>query len=122
MSHVTQPGESLTSTEVNMVAGLNLLVPSSSPIAKTGATTFSDTSGGGGTSAIEIPAGTVNGINTVFTVQNVPVWIEVSGQVMVSKATDATNYGYTVTGSSAPYTITFLTAPASTQTPHSCHN
>ena len=121
MSHVTQPGSELTSTEINMVAGLNLLVPSTSPIAKTGTTTFADTTGGG-TSAIEIPSGTVNGVNKIFTVQNVPVWIEVSGQTMVSQATDSTNYGYTLTGSSAPYTVTFLTAPASTQTPHSCHN
>ena len=69
MSHVTQPGELLTSTEVNMVAGLNLLVPSSSPIAKTGATTFSDTSGGNNFVYNEI----VSGSGTTFTLAYTPV-------------------------------------------------
>jgi hypothetical protein len=69
MSHVTQPGEGLTSTEVNMVAGLNLLVPSSSPIAKTGATTFSDTSGGNNFVYNEI----VSGSGTTFTLAYTPV-------------------------------------------------
>ena len=67
--------------------------------------------------AMEIPAGAVNGVNTVFTVQNIPVLVDVSGQLMVSSTQDATNYGFTVTGASAPYTLTFVNAP--TQTPHS---
>ena len=66
--------------------------------------------------ALEIPTGTVNGINTVFTVQNNPLFEEVSGQVMVSQTQDGTNYGYTISGT-GPYTITFSNAP--TQTPHS---
>ncbi len=67
-------------------------------------------------SAIENPVGTVNGVNKVFTVTNTPVWIEVSGQVMVSQAQDAGNYGYTYSAG----TVTFLNAP--TQTPHSFYN
>lgn len=79
-----------------------------------------DLGGNTGTS-VEIPTGTVNGVNTVFTVTNLPIWMEVSGQTMVSQTTDPTNYGYSVTGT-GPYTITFLNPPATTQTPHSFHN
>ena len=69
--------------------------------------------GGGVGFALEIPSGTVNGVNTTFTVVNTPVYIEVSGQGMVSQAEDSTNYGYTFSTG----TITFVNAP--TQTPHS---
>ncbi len=34
---------------------------------------------GGGSLAIEIPTGTVNGVNTVFTVLHTPVFISVDG-------------------------------------------
>lgn len=83
-----------------------------------------DVAGGVQTGAIgfEIPAGTVDGVNTVFTVQNIPQFVEVSGQVMASSTQDPTNYGYTLTGTFAPYTITFLSAPQTTQTPHSWYN
>ena len=56
---------------------------------------------------IENPTGTVDGNNTTFTVANTPVWVEVSGQVMVSQSQDATNYGYTYSAG----TITFVNAP-----------
>lgn len=69
---------------------------------------------------VEVPTGTVNGVNTTFTVQNLPVWMDVSGQVMVSQATDPTNFGFTVSAPPAPYTITFSNPP--TQTPHSFYN
>ncbi len=73
--------------------------------------------GGVATLSSEIASGTVNGSNTSFTVKNVPVFVEVSGQVMVSSSTDANNYGYSVSGSSAPYTLTFVSPPL--QNPHS---
>jgi hypothetical protein len=73
-------------------------------------------SGGGGSLALEIPSGTVNGVNTVFTVGNAPLYMEVSGQVMVSLSQDPTNYGYTYSSG----TVTFVNAPI--QTPHSFHN
>lgn len=73
-------------------------------------------SGGGSTVGVEIPIGTVNGVNTVFTVSNTPIFIDTSGQVNVSMATDPTNYGYTFSSG----TITFVNAP--TQTPHSFYN
>jgi len=73
----------------------------------------------GNTLQMEIPSGTVNGVNTVFTVQNIPEFVDTSGQVNVSSTQDATNYGFVVTGS-APYTLTFVNAP--TQTPHSFYN
>ena len=66
--------------------------------------------------AIENAVGTVDGANTTFTVSNTPVWIEVSGQVMVSQAQDSGNYGYSYAGG----TVTFVNAP--TQTPHSFYN
>lgn len=121
MSHISQ-GEQLTSREVNLIAALDAL-PSdgTKAIAKSGSTTFTQIAAGGGSGAIEIPGGTVNGVNTSFTVTNLPVWIEVSGAVMVSSTTDITNYGYTISGT-GPYTITFLTAPTTNQTPHSFHN
>lgn len=76
-----------------------------------------DVSGGAGAIlSLEIPSGTVNGVNTVFTVANTPVFIEVSGQVMVSQSQDGTNYGFTYSAG----TVTFVNAP--TQTPHSFYN
>ena len=74
----------------------------------------------GNTLNVEIPVGTVNGSNTVFTVQNLPVFVDTSGQVNVSSTIDATNYGFVVTGSAPSYTLTFTNAP--TQTPHSFYN
>ena len=68
------------------------------------------------TLSVEVPTGTVDGINTVFTVLHTPVYMEVSGQIMVSSTQDATNYGYTLAG----LTVTFVNAP--TQTPHSFFN
>jgi hypothetical protein len=65
---------------------------------------------------MEIPVGTVDGVNTVFTVQNTPLYEEVSGQVMVSSTQDPTNYGYDYSSG----TITFVNPP--TQTPHSFYN
>lgn len=121
MSHISN-GEQLTGREVNLIAALDALpADGTKAIAKSGSTSFSQISAGGGTGAIEIPGGAVDGSNRVFTVNSMPVWIEVSGQVMVSSATDVTNYGYAVTGS-GPYTITFASAPAPGQTPHSFHN
>lgn len=123
MSHISQ-GEQLTSQEVNLIASLAALPNNASEaIAKSGSTTFTQIAVGG-SSAIEIPGGTIDGSNKVFTVNNLPVWIEVSGAVMVSSTTDVTNYGYVVTGT-GPWTITFSVAPASNptvQTPHSFHN
>lgn len=77
--------------------------------------------GAGSVLAVEIPTGTVNGVNTVFTVTHTPVFIEVSGQVMVSSTIDPTNYGFTYSAG----TITFVnapTGPANPQTPHSFYN
>lgn len=68
------------------------------------------------TTNMEIPTGTVDSVNTVFTVTHTPLYIEVSGQLMVSSAQDATQYGYTLSG----LTVTFVNAP--TQTPHSFYN
>ena len=65
---------------------------------------------------VENPSGTVNGVNTTFTVLNTPIFAEVSGQVMVSQAQDATNYGYSYSAG----TITFVNPP--TQTPHTFYN
>ena len=67
----------------------------------------------------EVPTGTVNGVNTTFTVQNNPIFGEVSGQVMVSSVQNPSNYGYTVSGT-GPYTLTYVNAP--TQTPDSFYN
>lgn len=72
--------------------------------------------GGGSTLNMEIPSGTVNGVNKIFTVQNTPVFIDTSGQVNVSSTQDATNFGYTFSSG----TVTFTFAP--TQTPHSFYN
>lgn len=74
--------------------------------------------GSGGGVFLEIPSGTVDGVNKAFTVQNNPLFEEVSGQVMVSSAQDSTNNGYVVSGS-GPYTVTFGSAPTIGQTPHS---
>ena len=74
----------------------------------------------GNTLNMEIPSGTVNGSNTIFTVQNLPIFVDTSGQVNVSSTQDATNYGFVVTGSAPSYTLTFSNAP--TQTPHSFYN
>ncbi len=68
--------------------------------------------------AMEIPVGSVNGVNTVFTVSHLPIFIEVSGQTMVSQTQDGTNYGFTYAGG----TVTFLNPPATGQTPHSFYN
>lgn len=75
--------------------------------------------------AMEIPVGSVNGSNTVFTVKNIPLFMDVSGQLMVSSTQDPTNYGFTITGSLPLYTITFLnppSGPSNPQTPHSFYN
>ena len=64
----------------------------------------------------EVPSGTVNGVNTVFTVLNVPIFMEVSGQIMVSSVQNPANYGYTLSG----LTVTFVNAP--TQSPDSFYN
>lgn len=69
--------------------------------------------GGGGLVSSEIPSGVVNGVNVTFTVSNTPIYIEVSGQVMVSQTIDPSNYGFTYSAG----TITFVNAPS--QTPHS---
>ncbi len=53
----------------------------------------------------------------VYTVNNNPDWVESDGQIMVSKATDANNYGYTITGSAPLFTLTFVNPPS--QPPHS---
>jgi hypothetical protein len=71
---------------------------------------------GGSTLAMEIPVGAVDGQNTIFTVSNEPLYIEVSGQIMVSDAQDPTQFGYVY----AALTVTFVNAP--TQTPHSYFN
>lgn len=70
-------------------------------------------SGGNGTLSMEVPVGTVDGSNTTFNVSHTPLYIEVSGQTMVSQTQDAVNYGYTLSG----LTVTFVNAPI--QTPHS---
>lgn len=75
-------------------------------------------SGGGSSLLYEKPAGLVNGVNTSFTVSNTPLFIEVSGQVMVSQTVDATNYGFTYSNG----TVTFLSAPQPGQTPHSFYS
>lgn len=74
----------------------------------------------GNTLSMEIPVGTVNGVNTVFSVANLPIFVDTSGQVNVSQTQDATNYGFILTGSAPSFTITFVNAP--TQTPHSFYN
>ena len=56
--------------------------------------------GGGGGVASETPSGTVDGVNTSFTVQNLPDFILVSGQGMVS------GDGFTLSGMD-PYTVVF---------------
>jgi len=71
---------------------------------------------GGSTLSMEIPVGTVDGLNTVFTVSHTPIYIEVSGQLMVSSSADPTQYGYVY----AKPTVTFVNPP--TQTPHSYYN
>ena len=53
----------------------------------------------------EVPVGTVNGTNTVFTVTNVPVALFLNGGFQTAGGVD-----YTLTGS-GPYTITYVTAP-----------
>ena len=68
---------------------------------------------------LEIPAGTVDGLNTTFTVNNIPLFVDTSGQVNVSDTQDPTNYGFVITGT-GPYTLTFVNPP--TQTPHSFYN
>lgn len=73
----------------------------------------------GNTLGQEVPAGTVNGVNTVFTVQNNPIFGEVSGQLMVSSVQNPANYGYVVSGT-GPYTLTYVNAP--TQAPDSFYN
>lgn len=80
-----------------------------------------DVSGGISTTELgqEVPTGTVNGVNLIFTVENNPVFGDVSGQVMVSSVQNPTNYGYVVSGT-GPYTLTYVNAP--TQTPDSFYN
>lgn len=58
--------------------------------------------GGGKTLTLETPVGTVNGVNTTFTVANTPVFIEVDGSLYVP------GYGYTY---SAPTITTDPTRP-----------
>ena len=65
--------------------------------------TISGGSGGGGGVTFETPSGTVNGINTVFTVINVPVYIVSDG------TTYFPNSGYTRIG----LTITMDVPPTS---------
>lgn len=64
-------------------------------------------SGGGGTGktlTLETPVGTVNGVNTTFTVSNTPVFVEIDGMLRVP------GYGYTY---AAPtITTDALTPPA----------
>lgn len=122
MGHISPSGEQSTSSEIKELSALNALAPGpGQAISKTGQFTFDNISVGSSTQLqMEIPVGLVNGVNLTYTLQNNPVYIEVSGQQMVSQVQDPTNYGYSVTGS-GPYTVSFLTAPASTQTPHSWH-
>lgn len=47
---------------------------------------------GGGTFAVETPSGTINGVNTVFTVLNTPIYISVDG---VNKF-ETVNYTYSL--------------------------
>lgn len=78
--------------------------------------------------SMEIPSGTVDGSNMVFTTRNRPSFMDVSGAIMVSNVDDPNNYGYTITGSAPKFTITFLAAPGqgesnpSSQVPHSYFN
>ena len=56
----------------------------------------------------EIPTGTINGSNTVFTVQNKTKLLFLNGAYQSDSGVD-----YTLTGSSAPFTITYVIAPVS---------
>lgn len=79
----------------------------------TGATGSTGSAGSTGVSsslAEENATGTVNGINTVFTVVNLPIFVAVSNQLYIN------GDGYTRTGT-GPYTLTFDVAPFAT--PHS---
>lgn len=61
----------------------------------------------------ETPAGTVNGTNANFTVQNIPTFI------VVGNSTFYPGDGYSISGSAAPYAITFDTPPQRNQKMHS---
>ena len=68
------------------------------------------TGGGGGiassTLRYETPAGTNDGVNKVFTVTHSPLALYLNGAFQSAGGVD-----YTLTGSSNPYTITFVNAP-----------
>lgn len=61
--------------------------------------------GGSATFSSETPSGTINGTNTVFTLNNIPKFLFLNGQYQ-TVTTD-----YAVTGS-GPYTLTYTQAPA----------
>jgi hypothetical protein len=70
---------------------------------------------GGGLTYAEKPMGTLNGVNTVFTLTYSPVnlpsiWLELNGVWQQPPATGVTSPDYTISGN----TITYAVAPAST--------
>lgn len=77
-----------------------------------GTANYTSTGGGGGNVALETPVGTVNGVNTTFTVANAPIYVLVDG---VAKFLTI-NYTY-----SAP-TVTITDGAPPTQTIYSLHN
>src|ERR1700728_435264 len=84
-----------------IIAGKNITI---SPVGGTGAVTI-NASGGGGSSGIQSPSGTVNGSNTVFTWSVAPNAIVVDGAVLQN-----TEQGGTVNWTGTT-TTTLLIAP-----------
>jgi len=80
-----------------MIANLLALAnsPAGQAIAKTGPTTFSNVTAGGGGSggfAFETPSGTIDGNNATFTVTHVPAFIVINSNLYFQ------NNGYTLSG------------------------
>lgn len=71
--------------------------------------------GGGGSLTEEDAVGTVDGVNTAFTVQNLPIFIVSGGQAMIN------GDGFTLTGT-GPYTVTFQFAPTPSTPPAQPHS
>ena len=64
----------------------------------------SEIEGGVGGITFETPTGTIDGSNTTFTVNNVPIYIVADNQTYFP------NFGFTYTGT-GPYTVTMDAAP-----------
>ncbi|RJO60393.1 hypothetical protein C4544_05200 [candidate division WS5 bacterium] len=80
MGYISPRGEQSTTAEIALLEALNNLATSGSgeAIKKTGAASFANVSVG---FTVETPTGTVNGVNTTFTVTNEPKFVVIDGMI-----------------------------------------